>query len=412
MKILLHMLCFLAYLWGAQEDQSERILGLRINGSRQSNFPVASLKGNPVTISFDVNERPAPDLFLRIYHCDRNWVRTESNFINDQFRTIAKASLPFTLAPQGVEGYQFSYAFRLPGSFGIEQFQYSGNYEFEIVERNVGAILARGGLFVAEGSQPVSIQVLNRQLPSEIIPNNQVLKIAVRVDVVHDEANLIDRIPYNLVHTVDVYKNRNANSPMRVDVDDKVSDTFVDGFGTPRLTFIIDDMLPGNEYRRLDLSDVDFYPKAKVSRARDGADVSRNFHADEKDHDGKSSLLTGTRYADYLSYTFELLREKEEHDPVYVVGDFSGWRATDKYRMRFDPSSGRYAVTVSLRRGTYDYEYAFERGNKIVLEGNDWRTVNVYTALVYYRDPRLGGYDRIIGFVQGRSSGGIEATSR
>jgi hypothetical protein len=47
----------------------------------------------------------------------------------------------------------------------------------------------------------------------------------------------------------------------------------------------------------------------------------------------------------------------------------------------------------------------------IALEGNDWRTTNVYTALLYYHDVRFGGFDRILLAAQKKSPGGTKATS-
>ncbi|MFQ5797892.1 MAG: hypothetical protein ACE5H0_04260, partial [Bacteroidota bacterium] len=68
-----------------------------------------------------------------------------------------------------------------------------------------------------------------------------------------------------------------------------------------------------------------------------------------------------------------------------------------------------------LRRGIYDYYYIlgwWDPGAKSVigqdwftLEGNDWRTVRDYYVLVYYDDPRYGGFDRIIGIGKGTSPG-------
>jgi hypothetical protein len=48
----------------------------------------------------------------------------------------------------------------------------------------------------------------------------------------------------------------------------------------------------------------------------------------------------------------------------------------------------------------------------MALEGNDWRTVSVYTAMLYYHDTQYGGYDRIILCAQAKNSGSTEAASR
>jgi hypothetical protein len=79
--------------------------------------------------------------------------------------------------------------------------------------------------------------------------------------------------------------------------------------------------------------------------------------------------------------------------------------------MEYEDDLQRYVFSTSLRRGAYDYQYVVGDGDWISLEGNDWRTVNLYTALVYYRDDRFGGFDRILGFVQRLGPGGSVPTS-
>jgi hypothetical protein len=60
--------------------------------------------------------------------------------------------------------------------------------------------------------------------------------------------------------------------------------------------------------------------------------------------------------------------------------------------------------------GGYDYKYASDGRDNMMLEGNDWRTVNVYTALLCYHDFRFGGFDRIMLAAQKKSPGGISET--
>ena len=395
-------------LASGQVLDSKRALGLRVNGIRMANFPAASMKKDPISISFDVNEQPAPDLYLHVYHCDRDWKRTENVFINDQFRTVGKFPVAYTAAPAGVEGYRYSYQFQFPGSFGFEEFQFSGNYECEVRERTTEDILARARFFVVEDRQPASIRVTNRQLPSLSTPFNQAHLVAVAIRVKEEGKDPLDRIQFSQIRIVDVYKNREIDRCVRIDADDDRPDTFVEGLGSDKLIFRVDDMGPGNEYRTLDLTDVNFFPQGKTSRARDGADVSRFFHQGNPDRDGKSFLTRGTRYSGYVNYRFELLQDESIQEPVYVKGDFNGWGINEVYKMNYDGFTKRYILDVSMRRGTYDYEYALASGPAIGLEGNDWRTTNVYTALVYFRDARLGGFDRIIGCVQSKSSGGAE----
>jgi hypothetical protein len=74
-----------------------------------------------------------------------------------------------------------------------------------------------------------------------------------------------------------------------------------------------------------------------------------------------------------------------------------------------------------LRRGIYDYQYITgiwsDSENKVLeqdwlaLEGNDWRTSDTYSAMVYFNDPRFGGFDRIVGFGKGTSNLVIDASN-
>jgi len=82
----------------------------------------------------------------------------------------------------------------------------------------------------------------------------------------------------------------------------------------------------------------------------------------------------------YVLYQFELgLPENIPVEKICVVGDFNNWVVGDQWRLQYDHSIKKYKIIGSLRRGVYDYQYVQDDNDWIVLEGNDWRTVNVYT---------------------------------
>ncbi len=74
---------------------------------------------------------------------------------------------------------------------------------------------------------------------------------------------------------------------------------------------------------------------------------------------------------------------------IYLAGQFTGFEASDKYKMRFNESTGLYEVSVFMKQGYYAYTYLLEDENGIdntnLLEGNYWETENNYTILVYYK---------------------------
>jgi hypothetical protein len=176
--------------------------------------------------------------------------------------------------------------------------------------------------------------------------------------------------------------------------------------------FIVDNLQPGNEYRRIDLRSDDLYPPNVTLRPRDGADGSRWQWQGKEDQNGTSVLVSGNNYADYVQFQFELgLPDDHTHDKIYVAGDFNGWKIDDHWVMQYDEALKHYKLLTWLRRGAYDYQYVLNGTDWTAVEGNDWRTVNVYTALVYYHDVRFGGFDRILLAAQKKSPGGTNPNS-
>jgi len=410
-KRVLCILILLAPALWAQEILSDRIKGLRVYGSDQSGLPIAGIQSRPVTIEFDVVETTPPDVRLRVLHCDRDWNVTQNNFINDNMQNKSKEPLRYEPAPAGVQFYRYHYSVSIPGTAGLDRFAQSGNYIFEITDKDWINVLARGRLFVTEDVVKPAMNVSNRSLPSEIAPYNQVNKIEV-VFVIPSRTDNQTEILYPInFKTVDVYRNRQLATPWRIDADDNDPSTFIDGFGTAKLKFIVDNVTPGAYYRRVDLTSVDQYPEGQQLRARRGADVSRFQLPSRADNHGTSALTQGSRYADYVPFQFELASDTRQFESVYVVGDFNGWKPSPEFLMTYDDDTRRYVLKTEFRRGAYDYQYVVGPNDWIILEGNDWRTINVYSALIYYRDSRFGGFDRIIGFVQRLSPGGDQPTT-
>lgn len=412
MKRVIFLLVLGACALHAQEILSDRILGLRVTGSAEAQLPVAGLNNNPITIEFDLRENIPPSIVVKFFHCDRNWNVTQNSFINDEMRNRTKFPLSFEPAPAGVQQYRFHYTLKVPGFAGVERFPQSGNYIFEIWDDEAKTLLGRGRFFVVENTIKPGMSVTNRSLPSEANPYSQVNKIEVGFAIPGSDGERKETLFPIYFTTLDIYKNRQLYTPWRIDADDKNPNTFIDGFGTMKLKFIIDNLPPGNEYRRIDLRDINLYPLGQQLRAKDGADVSRFLFKSARDNNGLSVFSTGNRYADYLKFQFELLVDGNADDSVFVVGDFNGWKPSPQSLMRFDTEKNRFVWSTSLRRGIYDYQYVRANNDWISIEGNDWRTINVYTAFIYYHDTRLGGFDRILGYAQRSSPGGVEATSQ
>lgn len=423
--VLLILCLFVSTQATGQEVFSDRIKGLRVYGTFLAGLPVVIQDSTYITIEFDINENRPANLILKWYHCDRNWNKTTTSFINDETRNVTRTPLPYAPAPVGVRYYRWHYTVPLPGIPELRAFAHSGNYQFELWDEQEETMLARGRFFVVERALKPTARVVNRLIPSSEHPRNKAHKVEVQFvipervtrpatpgssnDGFQSSSNQEEVLMPILMNALDIYKNRELLRPYRIDANKPTPATFVYGFGTRRVRFVVDNIQPGNEYRRLDLRNVDEYPPDQQLRSKLGADVSRMLFRATRDNDGVANLVQDTRYADYLPFRFEFMDDARDHrDSVYVVGEFNGWSVSPTSMMQYDRAARRFFWTTTLRRGEYDYQYVLTRDGEqdwIALEGNDWRTVNVYTALVYYRDERYGGFDRILGVVQGRSSG-------
>ena len=412
MRIMLLLIMGAVISCSAQTIYSESIKSIRMNGEAIAGFPVVLLDSHPVMISFDVDGTTLPNYRVKIFHCDKDWNVTPSSFINDEMRNYSTGQIPFETVPSGVKYFRRTYSFILPGIQGLEHMPQSGNYKFEVWDEEKNELLAGGKFFAVEKIDDSALALYNRYLQSEISPRNQVNKAVVFFALPAPRADDASPLFANFVKTADVYRNREIESPHRIDADKRNSNTFIDGVGTNNLKFMIDNLQPGNEYRRIDLSSADLYPPYAILRRRDGADMSRWQWQGQGDQDGTSTLVTGTPYADFVQYQFELGRpEENSNEKIYVVGDFNGWNVDERWRLQYDDAIKQYKLLTWLRRGAYDYQYVLNGNDWISLEGNDWRTMNVFTALVYYHDVRFGGFDRIVLAAQKKSPGGTEPNS-
>jgi len=130
------------------------------------------------------------------------------------------------------------------------------------------------------------------------------------------------------------------------------------------------------------------------------------------DYDGMYNIITYESYnpfwqGDYatVKFSFEPRDGKPyEGKNIYLAGAFTGFEPSEKYKMRFNESTGLYEVSVFMKQGYYSYTYLLADENGVdqtnPLEGNYWETENNYTILIYYksftdRTDRLIGIGRV-----------------
>ncbi|NUN70490.1 MAG: DUF5103 domain-containing protein [Bacteroidetes bacterium] len=413
--VLLRLLSALLFLDTAAAAQVE-IFGLRTFAAGDEYRPPVIAAGEQVTIEFDVATNIPPNLHILFYHSTRDWKVEQNSFINDP-GTIRAEMLLYAPAPAAVYQYRYRYRNSFPNTRNRVAFRYSGNYIYRIVDADAAdAVLAEGRFIVTENIIPLVVTMENRYHSEYEPPFNQRIWTSVAVDL-PAEFTAADRasVAHEDVDRVAVIRNWELDRPVFIDTKDDDPESFVENLLRPNRTFIRRDVPVGNEYRRMDLSSVAFYPNNQPAVLRDGPDVSRFRWQGKPDANGatKADAFTGTN-SDYLEVELRLRLAEPPAQKVYVTGGFSGWKVLPEYEMKPDTVSGLYVLRFWVRRGVYDYQYVLgtpapdgtvQQQDWFTLEGNDWRTINRYTVLVYYADRRLGGVDRVIGSLRVRNAG-------
>lgn len=392
------------------------IFGLRVFAAGDEYRPPVITAGEQVTIEFDVATSLPPNLHILFLHASRDWKVDDNAFINDP-GTIRAEMLLYSPAPASVYQYRYRYRNSFPNTRNKVEFRYSGNYIFRIVDADASdAVVTEGRFIVAQNSVSLSVDMENRYHSEYEPPFDQRLYTTVIVSA-PPEFTAADpaSVDHMDVNRVAVIRNWELDRPMFIDTEDDDAETFVENLLRPTKTFVRRDVPTGNEYRRMDLSSVAFYPNNQPAVMREGPDVSRFRWQGKPDANGasKADPFTGGN-SDYLEVELRLRLAEPPAQKVYVTGGFTGWKVLPDYEMRPDAATGLYVGRFWVRRGVYDYQYVLgtpgqdgivRRQDWAMLEGNDWRTINRYTFLVYYRDRRLGGVDRVIGMQRVRNAG-------
>ena len=83
---------------------------------------------------------------------------------------------------------------------------------------------------------------------------------------------------------------------------------------------------------------------------------------------------------------------------VYLFGEFTNWKRSDEYLMKYDPINKQYTKEVLLKQGYYEYQYIV-KGDSIpyYIEGNHSQAENGYEIFVYYK-PYSEQSDLLIGY--------------
>ncbi len=112
--------------------------------------------------------------------------------------------------------------------------------------------------------------------------------------------------------------------------------------------------------------------------------------------------------ADYVKIHFQLkMSEEEPGGAMHVFGALTNWRTDADSRMHYNDSTKCYELTLLLKQGYYNYQFAFVPDNKsnidiTLIEGCHNETENDYTIYAYLYNT-AEGYYQLMGMLKTNS---------
>ncbi len=354
-----------------------------------------------LTIEFDIDASHTPDLIILFRFSNKNWQPYHNIFLTNQGRNIAY-NLKYSVLPNTVIEARYHYKGEFPDKKGYVTFPFSGKWKYYITDsQDTSKIYYTGKFIVVYDSVVLNVSLKKEQLENKVYFPFDLAKIFN----ITTEFNLPDNMYPGYVDEVQIIENHKLNYPVTVERGTNTNTRQYYWNGDRKFTFIARDIRPGNEYREVNLMNVNKFNSRNVNAQFNGIEYSHFYKSLPPDLNGGSILMNyNNPFATYMNVRFSIRPPQEFFGDIFLVGAFNNWKLSPDYMLR--NSMDIYSITLNLKRGIYDYQYV--TGNlingKIVdpnwfyLEGNNWNTVNEYYIFLYYQDPHYGGYDRIIGF--------------
>lgn len=368
-------------------------------------YPVFNVNSKfQAKFTFDVLTDNAKNLSYRIFHCNKNWEK--SDLFYEDFATgfednyIDEYNYSFNTLQEYV-----NYNFLIPNN--DLSFKITGNYILQVYdEMEPETILIQRRFMV------VDTKVI---LNGKSVPLNDVSEMRYKQQLefsIENKSYVINN-PYQYL-SASIIQNNNWHTlksnilPTYIQNDNYIfnnlDDYIFDGINECR-TFNISRLNGGGEFIRGTVIDSDLYHTYLVKEKKRSFNIYSSLNQDDNGNfriymfDNVRSLTE----ADYQIIHFELdMPVKFSDGEIYVLGDFNHWSPSEEFIMHFDQQSLSYKAEIKLKQGNYNYLYGFKKNddtivNLAALEGNHFETTNNYQVIIYYSDP-IKRYDQIIGY--------------
>lgn len=359
--------------------------------------------GEVMTMHFDITGSQTGTLWYSLTHCDRDWNKSDL-FTSDYLEGFEENQITDYLPSFNTKVSYTHYSLSLPNSDA--RFLVSGNYVITVwAPGEPDRPLLRRRFFVSDGSTSAQVAFRRPMKPGTTETHQQ-------AEITVSTGSLRVTDPYRQV-TLTIMQNGRRDRAAKNLTPDFVA------AGRLEFNSLSDKTLMpgGNEFRYFDIKTI--RQTRQNVRAIDFVNgiynaflipsENREFrpYFFNEDFNGRYVVAmeesrVPEREADYVMVYFTLPAYEElKGGSVYVSGDFTGWSYSPANRMIWSASRGCYELSILLKQGWYNYEYAFVPAGKELpegfhFEGSHWETENDYLVLTYFRDP-TARYDRLTG---------------
>jgi hypothetical protein len=351
--------------------------------------------GDQLTLEFDLLGTRGRPLSAYFFHADRTWRRDLApsqyldGFQNDNLLNYQPS--------RGTDVRYVHYEYAFPND--AVRFLVSGNYVVRVTEQGRrDAILFERAFFVSEQAGPVEIGVeriveSGQRRPSELPIAEFTPPAPLRGDPFRHATCYVRNGDVAAARCSD-RPRMGAQPALRFEMGRR------DAFAPSTAEFFADltDLRVGGEIERIDPTVQPPFVLLEPDFARFAGDPGQPLLNGQLVIEDGSTLFEPDLAAEYATVRFAFVPDDEQplDAEIVVAGTFNGGRYDERLRMRWEPLRGRYEGDVLLKQGQYHYVYR-SRDPRLrdVLRQSLPPAAALYSAFVYYDDPRLGS-DRLL----------------
>ncbi len=355
----------------------------------------------PMILEFDDVGRPFSNYYVKIYHCNSNWEKSnlgDIQFLNDYNEFPIQGYNYSINTYQGYIHYKYILPkLKLPGNYLLIVSR-DANWDSPAITKKF--MVYENQVFINSNvkftnivsqrtkAQQVDFTINHSQLD---LPNPQDVYVVVRQNQRWD--NAIKGLP-----------------PLYIKRDESSLDyQYFDGENN---------FWGGNEFRPLDLRSTRFArTQVMAIENKNGKGFEMQLDIDRSrgtelytqiiDINGKFLIDryetgNGSVESDYVSTNFRLDVPAKEGENIYIVGAFNNYAKNESSLMQYNVDKKYFESKQMLKQGYYNYLYVSENPNSkqtdyVSLESTFSNTENLYEIFVYYRPPGTF-YDLLIGY--------------